>query len=407
MNTTEALAPRAGWRSAVLDAPWFVPAALAIIFGVAYAVLGPAGGHGMYVPLADAFLHGRLHLLDDRPWLELVPRAGGGQYVPLPPAPALLLVPVVALMGSPPIGSELTTNLPAAVVGAANVVLVWMLLAGWGVAERPRMWLTIGFGGATHLWVAAMGGPHHFAHLAGLLFTLIGLNLAVRRQAPIFAGLALGLAAASRLPMGLALPVFIGLYSSGWRPNRAQLMLLAGLAVPALLVAGYNFARFESIFDFGYTRIPSGDEGLLVTDEPWYRDGILSWTYIHRHLWAAFLAGYSLDFNQPPFIKPSISGLALIYTAPILFWSVLARGRWVALLWIGVLWVMFPNVTHGAWGFAQYGYRFILDAVPLLLLLLGIVFRERMGRWAIAAIVFAIAVNLYGILTLDILDFHN
>jgi hypothetical protein len=405
MSTTGIAEPaRRGWRAGFDAHPWLVPISLAGATGLVYLLLGPIEGQGVYVPLADAFLHGRLHLLEDRPWLELVPRPEGGQFVPLPPAPALTLIPVVAVLQlfSAP---ELSPNIPAAVVGALNVLLAWWLLAGWGVAEQPRTWLTIGFAGATHFWVAAMGGPHHYAQLCGVLFTLVALNLAVRRRRPVLAGLALGLSAASRLPMGLALPVFIGLYASGWRPNRSHLTFALGLAVPALLVAAYNVARFGSPFDFGYTRIPSGDQGLLVTDEPWFRDGLLSFTYIPRHLWAMFLAGFHFDLGTPPFIKPSWSATSLLLTAPFLFWSVLARGRWVDLLWIGILWVMLPNVIHGSWGFAQFGYRFILDAMPLLLLLLGSAFRERIGTWPIVAILVGIAVNAYGIFVITVLDF--
>ena len=53
-----------------------------------------------FVRLADAFLHGRLYLLEAPSWLnELVP-GGGGWYVVYPPVPAVLLVPFVAVFGT-------------------------------------------------------------------------------------------------------------------------------------------------------------------------------------------------------------------------------------------------------------------------------------------------------------------
>src|SRR5262245_34935113 len=52
-----------------------------------------------FVRLADAFLNGRLYLLEAPSWLnELVP-GGGGWYVVYPPVPALMLIPFVALFG--------------------------------------------------------------------------------------------------------------------------------------------------------------------------------------------------------------------------------------------------------------------------------------------------------------------
>lgn len=370
---------------------------------VTYWITGPPVNGDVWPPLAEAFLSGQLHLTRDLPWLELVPRPEGGQFVPLPPVPALTLVPLAAMTGPGMPLAQLDGNMYTSVVGALNVGLAYVLLLGWGVAAGPRRWLTVGFAFTTHWWVAGMAGPHHYAHVVGVCFALVALNLAVRARAPWIAGLCVGLAAGARLPMGLALPVVLALFGGGWRPHRSWIPVLGGLALPAVAVAWYNAARFGSPFDFGYARIPSGEDG-LVTDEPWFRDGILSVTYVPRHLHAILLAGFQF-VGEAPFLRPSWSGASLVLTAPFLFLSVLARGRWVGLLWVGVGLVMLPNLVHGSWGFAQFGYRFILDAVPLLLLLLGIAFRER-DDWLLRAMVLAgVAVHAYGIWVINVLGF--
>ncbi len=380
---------------------------LALFAFVVYWFTGPmmAGGDS-FVPLADAFLHGRLSIPVDRPWMELVPVPGGGgaQYSPFPPVPALTLMPVIALLGLFPGTGELSGNVMAAVFGAANVALAWYLLAAIGVALRPRLVIVIGFAFTTHWWVAGMAGTHHYAQVVATFFLLAALNLAVRRTRPILAGLALGLAAASRLPTGLALPLLLFLFSDRWRPTRAQAWLLAGLAVPAALFAAYNLARFGSPFDVGYAHIPSGDAGLLVTDEPWYSHGLISPFYIPRHMYAIFLQGPAV-VDSFPFLKPQYTGLALTFTAPFLFWAVKARGPLVAITWLAVELVMLPDLMHGAWGFAQFGYRFILDAVPLLLLLLGWAYRERASWSLVAAVTAGVAVHVYGIVVINVFGF--
>ena len=61
---------------------------------------GERAGLDYFVPLADAFLHGRLGLDGAPPWLnELVPTADGRFAVVYPPAPAVLLLPLVAVFG--------------------------------------------------------------------------------------------------------------------------------------------------------------------------------------------------------------------------------------------------------------------------------------------------------------------
>jgi hypothetical protein len=368
---------------------------LALIALLIYWVTGPQGAGGdQFVPLADAFLHGRLSIPVDRPWMELVPvpDGNGAQYSPFPPVPALTLMPLVALLGLFPGAGEPSGNTMSAVVGGANVALAWYLLAGIGVALRPRLVIVIGFAFTTHWWVAGMAGTHHYAAVVAAFFLLLALNLAVRHRLPALVGLMLGLAAGSRLPTGLALPLLLALFADRWRPSRAHAELLLGLAVPAALFAAYNLARFGSPFDTGYVHIPSGDAGLLVTDEPWFSHGLISPLYIPRHLYAIFIQG-PVPVAGFPFLKPSITGLSLTLSAPFLFWAVKARGPLVAVTWLSVGLILLPDVTHGSWGFAQFGYRFVLDAVPLLLLLLGWGYRER-ASWSLAAAV-AVGVTMH------------
>jgi hypothetical protein len=394
-------------RIAALRSPLAEAAGLSLLALVVYWVTGPDVRGDMWPPLAEAFLNGQLHLADDRPWLELVPRAAGGQYVPLPPVPAVTLLPLALVTGPGMPWGEMPGNVYASIVGAINVGLAYWLLVGWGVAPSPRRWLTIGFAFTTHWWVAGMGGPHHYAEICAVMFGLAGLNLAIRGRSAVAAGLLLGLAAGCRLPAGLALPAYAALYAhrppDGWRIRREHLWLLAGLAVPAALLALYNIARFGSPIDFGYAHIPSGQTG-LITDEPWFTDGLMSISYIPRHLQVMFIDTFQI-VDQAPFLKPSLSGASLVITAPFLFCALLARGRMVPWLWLAVALVMLPDLLWGTWGFAQFGYRRILDAMPLLLLLLGIVFRERIDWLGRGTVAVGVAAHAYGIWVINALGF--
>ncbi len=379
-------------------------AAWSLLALVVYWLTGPAVQGDMWPPLAEAFLDGKLYLAEDRPWLELVPRMGGGQYVPLPPVPALLLLPVALVMDPASLAQEIPGNVYASIVGAANVGLVFWLLRGWGVAQSSQRWLTFGFAFTTHWWVAGMAGPHHFAETSAVFFALIALNLAVRRQWPMVGGLMLGLAAGARVPVGLALPAVLALYGGGWRPTRSWILVAAGLLLPVVALAGYNIARFGSPFDFGYAHIPSGEHGLLITDEPWFKEGLISITYIPRHLEVMFTRFFDI-VAEPPYLRPNITGASLLLTAPFIFWSLLARGRLAVILWLSVILVILPDLMWGTWGFAQFGYRRILDVMPLLMLLLAIAFRERIGGFPKATILFGATVHAYGIFAWNVLDF--
>ena len=397
--------------SALVAEPEFIAGAVITLLAfVVYWFTGPFDvSSDSYVPLADAFLHGRLSIAVDRPWLELVPvnDGTGAQYSPFPPVPAVVILPFVALTQAMGVG-ELGSNLMCSVLGAANVALVYWLLGRIGVAFRPRQLLTIGFAFTTHWWVAGMAGGHLWAQVVAVFFLLVTLHLAIGRRWPFLAGLTLALAAGSRLPVAFSLPLIAGFYADRFRPTRGHAWLLAGIVGPALLIAAYNVARFGSPFDFGYAHIPSGETG-IVTDEPWFRYGLSSPLYIPRHLYAIFLQSFDWSDNVP-FLIPSFTGLSITLSAPFLFWSAAAwRVRrlqpLVPLAMLSALLVLLPDITHGSWGFAQFGYRFILDAVPILMLLLGWAYRDRLSGPLVAAVVLGVAVHAYGIYAINVLEF--
>jgi hypothetical protein len=406
-----ASSPHARGLSGVLANPEFVAGAvLTLLAFAAYWFTGPYDVvSDSSVPLADAFLHGRISIPIDRPWLELVPvnDGTGAQYSPFPPVPAVVLVPFVALTQALGVG-ELSSNVYCAVIGAANVALVYWLLARIGVAFRPRQVLTIGFAFTTHWWVAGMAGVHLWAQVLAVFFLLLALHCGIGRRWPVLAGLTLALAAGSRLPVAFSLPLFLAFYADRWRPTRAHVLLLAGIALPALLMAWYNVARFGSPLDFGYAYIPSGETG-VVTDEPWFRYGLVSPLYIPRHLYAIFLQSFEWR-DAVPFLAPSFTGLSLTLSAPFLFFSAAAwRVRrvqpLVPLAMLSAVLVLLPDVMHGSWGFAQFGYRFILDALPILVLLLGWAYRERVSAALVAAVALGVAVHAYGIYVINVLEF--
>jgi hypothetical protein len=74
--------------------------------------------------LADAFLHGRLHLGTPTVTHDLT-QHNGNWYVPFPPLAAIMMMPFVAVVGL----ARMNTVVFAAVVGGFNVALMSRLMA--------------------------------------------------------------------------------------------------------------------------------------------------------------------------------------------------------------------------------------------------------------------------------------
>ena len=172
-----------------------------------------------------------------------------------------------------------------------------------------------------------------------------------------------------------------------------MLRVLAGVALPLVLMALYNTARFGDPTEFGYGLIRNV-EGESVLDEPWYQHGIVSLSYLPLGLYTMLLRG--LEFQPDfPWVYGSLGGTSVLLTMPLLWWVFSARGRTALVAGLSAALVLVPNLLHGNPGFAQIGYRFILDAMPILWLLLGLAFRERISRPARVALVAGVVANTW------------
>lgn len=367
------------------------------VFCVYFLTRNADNPYEQYVLLTDAFLHGRLHLVDPPSFLE-VATFEGRSYVIDPPAPTLFLLPVVAIFGT---GADHV--LVSAGVGALAVGFVW-------VAAR-RLWpdpsfalamvLLVAFG-TNFWWAASDGGFWSFAHVSAVFFLAAGLAETTGRRRPWLVGLLLGLAGLSRLPVFLLAPLYAYLVLGGdIRIRRRNIERLAafgavlGLAAAAYLA--YNWARYGTLTDAGYYH-PQ------YAAEPWFQRGRFDLTYIPRHIHAIF-------FESPrrvetfPYFQPSFVGLALIFTTPAFLYAFRARlteRNVAALVALGV--TAIPLVTHGTTGWAQFGYRFSLDVLPPLLLLTASGMRGVLTGRRTAVIALCLLVNLWGVLSFNVFD---
>jgi hypothetical protein len=351
-----------------------------------------------FVRLADAFLHGRIRLLEAPSWLtELIPR-DGAWYVAYPPMPAVLLMPFVALFGA-----EFHQQIASCIFGGVGVGLTYLVLCRFALSLRVRALLTLAFAfGTCFFYTASIGNTWYLSHVSAVMFATAAIVLALDRRLPLVVGLLVGFAALSRLPVVLTAPFYMAaLIGLGWpvalpSDRRVALRSLAlfviGLGVPLAAFALYNVGRFGSPFEFGYALIPG------VLEEPYYQQGIFSVTYIPRHLYAIFARSWIFE-EAFPWFKVSWWGLGLFLTTPLFLWLLRARLRDALVPWaaLACALALVPIVTHGNVGFTQFGYRFSLDIQPLLFVILATVFGRGMSRLAAAAAVLSIAICTYGV----------
>ena len=367
------------------------------VSGYVIAGWGAPTVYDYYGRLAEAFVHGRYWLTDDPPWLNELLACGDGRWcVAYPPLPAILAVPLVWL------GTATAQGVVSQVSGGASAAFLYLALRAYGA---PRLVAVTGTllsaFGTTLLFTSADGRSWYAAHAVAMLFTSIAFYLAARGGPAWGVGAAIGFAALARLPVAAATPALALLVARrGGTPFRAALtrVVLGGLPLLAIYVA-YNVLRWGTVTDAGYARLTEGDF--------FFDHGLFSLAYLPRHLYAIAMEPPDLVPNVWYFLRPRFVGMSLFLVTPA-FLFVFAglqdvrRSIAVAATALAAGLALLPDVTHGTVGFAQFGYRFSIDAQPFLVALAvggdalrNGVWRRRPSVLFLIACALAVVMNVY------------
>ncbi len=168
----------------------------------------------------------------------------------------------------------------------------------------------------------------------------------------------------------------------------------------------YNFARFGNIFDEGYfdvyrrylnLAIPYSFYRLLVpVSFPHF--GYMDIRNIPLHLYTLFLMPPEI-LAKFPFIRPSPYGLSILITSPLFLYALRAKWRekLVKASWLAIGLTSIPIFLHFSQGWVQFGYRFLLDFAPFLLILTALGIKNKITPFKVFLLLFSISINYWGI----------
>jgi hypothetical protein len=280
-------------------------------------------------------------------------------------------------------------------------LLAFARLRRAGLSTRTAVeerWLAALLAFGTVFFFSAVQGRIWFtAHIVAVDLCLLYVWAAIDADRPAVAGVCLGLAFLTRAPMLFMVPFFAG---EMWRRGRVtEWRRWTAFAVPVaalgLLAAWFNLARFDDPLQFGHIYLRAQQQFDIE------RYGLFHPHFVARNLYAAF--GLLPEVHATfPFVRVSGHGLAVWMTTPALM---LLGRRWPAKpveysLWATVVSVGVWTLVYQNTGWFQFGFRFALDYMVFLVVLLGVQPRP-LGRRGAALIAVSIAVNSFGAVTFD------
>jgi len=373
--------------------------------------------------IASALLHGHLGLQEKPPdWLnEMIPWEG--KYYSAFPLGAVLSMLPVALLRETGLIQSFPGRALAALIAGLSVYFFFQLAkafkGNWNNSSPIRplalspsrrvllalfpifgtwTWCNLGFGGA---WQIALG--------LALLGQAAALYWSLAQPAPFLAGAFFALAFGNRTELLITLPLYLYFLwrqpkpvgqahrlpspanrsggptistSSASEPHQITVaaftwrnikraaqensqMLIRFLSVPVtlgLLTAAYNFARFHSIFDFGYLHIPE------VAQEPWYEHGLFSINAIPWNIYTMLFQGYE-SLAYFPYIRPNGFGCSVFLASPFLCLLFRQGGRYKIVAWLAISLLTLVLWLHGNPGSWQFSYRYAMILIPWMFLL--------------------------------------
>jgi hypothetical protein len=328
-------------------------------------------------------------------------------YNSFPPGPALLLVPQTLVAGKKA-NDVLFTLIFAAFVLPLGFAVMRRLNAA-GLADRSRsdqIWLVVGLAFGTVLFFSAVQGRVWYtAHVVGVVFCLAYVWCAIEARHPILAGCALAFAAITRTPMAFMFPLF---FFEAWRMAdgdrrafiRTALAFSAPVAIVAIAAAAHNYARFDELTEFGHSYLQVRQQAQIE------QHGLFSHHYLSRNLAVAFTLLPDFSWGKP-WVVVSGHGLAIWFTTPIVLLVLWPRvkGPLHRPLWVTIAFVAVPTLFYQNSGWFQFGYRFALDYMVFLFVLLAVGGRP-LTRVAKVLIIAGIVINLFGAYTFDRVKEH-
>lgn len=393
---------------------------LYILFAGRLTFSFPTNPANYFSHLSYSVLSGKLSL-DNPSWDHDLSFFKGKKYMYWGPTPILFILPFMI-----PFGVNFSDALYTAILGAFGPLALYTTLSQMrkiGLARLSNfkiflLCLFFAFG-TVYFSVSVNGGVWFTSQAVTTLFSLISLALLliyVKKKYLIYlltSSSFLGLAIWGRNTFIFYLPFFLTLiiishlkakdkFSLGIK--RLTYSLCVFLII--LIIAGiYNYQRFGSVLESGY----SYQKFALRFTEDKIKFGILNFAYIPHNFHYMFINAPKF-INIFPYIKFDPEGNSFLLLSPLFFlvFYIFNKKYWKNLVSIlfnlsiifCILLIILFHLSFWGTGWLQFNYRYVLDAIPLIILLLARVVDDFHFVFVLSLFTISLAVNILGTLWL-------
>lgn len=358
-----------------------------------------------FILMASSFLRGKIYFVDVPYYLHDLTFFNGNWYLACPPFPIMLIAPFVAIWGV----HAFNINTFALLLQAISTVIMYLILVrmshlGWiKLSQSGAIWLTVLFAfGTVNWWLSVLGTAGFFSQVVTVLFCGLAFFTALTLVSPWVTGICLMAAVMSRPNVFVLWPALVAIViqltlSNGKINWRKVLKWALFSAIPvtlgAILLLLYNYLRFDNILDFGYATI-NGSKTIVQNVQ---KHGLFNLYFVKFNLqtmfinWPDLLARCGYFFNRGDGLSIFMTSPAIIYVVRKFKFSWWASGCWVSIILSIALLATYSNN-----GSNQYGYRYLMDFIFPIMMIIGYNVGEKISGFLKALIIGSILINYYG-----------
>lgn len=324
------------------------------------------------------------------------------QYLFFGPLPSILLMPFVAIWG------KFFPQIFLSFVSLAVVYLsVFKLCTKFKFSKPDSMWLANFFVfGTVYYFVSLINISAYVVQAVGTAFLFLSILEYFTKRRFLVIGVLIAAAGSTRITLFGITIFFVLEIIRIYKKNllKPLIYLLIPILITMAFLGIYNYKRFNSIFDTGYTRNVS----VLNKDYYNYLYGWFGKIHIPANLYSLLFMGPEpvrygdvelvLEF---PYLKANGFGMAIWLTSPLFVYLIRAkREPHTISASIGIFVLLFPSLIYMGIGASQYGYRYSLDFLPLLFLILISAFKKGLPEGAKVLIAAGIVFNCFYMLSI-------
>lgn len=316
------------------------------------------------------------------------------QYLFYGPMPAIMLVPAVYIWGK---------NFPQITLSIISLIVTYISIAALAKKLLGRLtdalWIANFFVFGTVLYFAGLVNISAFiVQTVATMFLVLALLEYFTARRWFILGILVAAAGLTRINLYLA-AIFFVLEIIRMRNKIPFKLSLVSFFLPiifSLLLWGtYNYRRFQSVFETGYR--------YNISLQNWpnaaqMKYGLFSLQYVPTNLYSMLGrgpvpileegGGFILKY---PYFKADGWGMAIWVTSPLFVYLFrLRKEKYTLAAVLTILVLAIPSLLYFGVGFSQFGYRYSLDFLPFLLLILLPAFKNSLPRFAKILIIFGI-----------------